>query len=282
MKVDVFMPIYIGDYLKDTFGLTAEEHGAYLLLLMHAWNAGGSLPDDCDVLCRLARVERQRWSDVWAAIGGFFQDADGKLTQRRLSKELELATARRVLASENGRKGNATRWGGHRDPNRVAMPTRLADESLPHRSSPSPSPSEEKIGSEDPISVPLPGDRAAGEPSGAALVREVFSHYRTYHPRAFPSPVPASREWRCIVARMREGSTVDDLRTAIDGYHRSPHHCGQNDRGTKYQDLGLIVRDGSHVAAGLRFATETFGPTGSANYHKVLPGVVYPDGEQKI
>ena len=35
--------------------------------------------------------------------------------------------------------------------------------------------------------------------------------------------------------------------------HMSPHHLGQNDRGTKYLDLELFVRDGSHVARGLEF-----------------------------
>ena len=38
-----------------------------------------------------------------------------------------------------------------------------------------------------------------------------------------------------------------DLKTAIDGCHRSPHHCGENDRGAKYQSLELIMRDSKHV-----------------------------------
>lgn len=98
---------------------------------------------------------------------------------------------------------------------------------------------------------PLARDARSGDP-----VIEVFAHYRTYHPRAFPRPAMASKEAQLIRARLKEGSTVEDLKLAIDGYHRSPYHCGQNDSGTKYQGLELIVRNGSKVAKGIDFASQ--------------------------
>jgi uncharacterized protein YdaU (DUF1376 family) len=40
-----WMPIYWGDYLRDTRHFNTEQHGAYLLLIAHYWQ-NGSLPTD--------------------------------------------------------------------------------------------------------------------------------------------------------------------------------------------------------------------------------------------
>jgi len=81
-------------------------------------------------------------------------------------------------------------------------------------------------------------------------VLAVFAHYRSYHPRAAPKPTSKSKEWRLIVARLGEGSSVADLCRAIDGQHRSPWHLGQAEGSTtKYLSLSLAMRDASHVTS---------------------------------
>ena len=42
----IWMPVYIGDYLADTIGLTDEEHGRYYLAWMCYWRCGGPVTDD--------------------------------------------------------------------------------------------------------------------------------------------------------------------------------------------------------------------------------------------
>ena len=54
-KVDIWMPIYIGDYLGDTIELSAAEHGAYLLLLMHYWLKKGEIGEDIERLSRVCK-----------------------------------------------------------------------------------------------------------------------------------------------------------------------------------------------------------------------------------
>lgn len=79
-------------------------------------------------------------------------------------------------------------------------------------------------------------------------VRAVFDHWRTIHPRSLKNPTTDSKEWKLIVLRLREGFTVEDLRDAIDGMHRSPHHIGENPTQTKYLTLELCMRTGSQVS----------------------------------
>ena len=42
-RVQIWMPLYIGDYLRDTIGLTHTQHGAYLLSIFAYWSKGEAL-----------------------------------------------------------------------------------------------------------------------------------------------------------------------------------------------------------------------------------------------
>jgi uncharacterized protein YdaU (DUF1376 family) len=85
------LPLWTDAYLSDTTHLSAEEHGAYLLLLLTAWrSADCSLPDDDRVLSRICRLTERRWMQkVRPAVAGFFTIAEGAWRQKRLQKERE-------------------------------------------------------------------------------------------------------------------------------------------------------------------------------------------------
>jgi uncharacterized protein YdaU (DUF1376 family) len=105
---DIWMPIYIGDYLADTMHLNAQEHGAYLLLLMHYWRSG-PLPDDDRQLASIARVERKVWqNEIAAIIRPYFEVRDGRLHQGRIDIEREAAVQNR----EQKKAAAQARWGG--------------------------------------------------------------------------------------------------------------------------------------------------------------------------
>jgi uncharacterized protein YdaU (DUF1376 family) len=109
MSTDPYMPLYVADYLGDTRHLTTEQHGAYLLVLMSMWRAGGSLPDDHSKLARIAGTSLKKWRGIWATITEFFTVADGRVSQKRLSEERQKAEAIREKRASAGALGGAAK-----------------------------------------------------------------------------------------------------------------------------------------------------------------------------
>lgn len=105
------MPIYTDAYLADTTHLSAEQHGAYLLILMAMWRAGGELPLDDEVLCRIAKVDPRRWHLVWPTIRALCmlsEHPDGganALSQKKLKAVYEQQAKRKRTAQVNGSHG---------------------------------------------------------------------------------------------------------------------------------------------------------------------------------
>lgn len=80
------MPFYTDAYLADTHHLSAEEHGAYLLLILTTWRHNGIPPRDDDrVLARITKIPLRRWkSHVRPQLEPFFHREDGHWRQKRL------------------------------------------------------------------------------------------------------------------------------------------------------------------------------------------------------
>lgn len=152
-----------------------------------------------------------------------------------------------------------------------------------NRPSPSrlPAPSEDTIAAYEDTYGPIPrnrqdarrliaGPRSAGLSGTAKLSRrapaqdemaekawEVFCHWRDSlrevsekegrragHARA---RVWNDKRKKAVVARIREGYTVAQLKEAVDGCLLSPWHRGQNPNGATYEELELICRDATKV-----------------------------------
>jgi uncharacterized protein YdaU (DUF1376 family) len=95
------MPLYIGDYLKDTGHLCAAEHGAYLMLIMHYWQTG-SLPTEDRHLAMIARMEAKEWKKYKATIAAFFDD---KWRHKRIDEELRGAAGSYERRARAGKEG---------------------------------------------------------------------------------------------------------------------------------------------------------------------------------
>lgn len=97
-----WMPLYVADYLADTAHLRVEEHGSYLLLIMHYWRTG-RLPTDDASLARISRMTRAEWKKAKPAIQPLFLEG---WKHKRIEFELT-ENARISAAGHVGGKASA-------------------------------------------------------------------------------------------------------------------------------------------------------------------------------
>lgn len=103
-KPDTWMPLVIGDYLKDTTRLTTEQHGAYLLLIMSYWIEGAPLDDD-EELASITGLDRKSWAKHRAKIERFFRVENGRWYHKRIEEELERWAIKKKAYAERAAAG---------------------------------------------------------------------------------------------------------------------------------------------------------------------------------
>jgi uncharacterized protein YdaU (DUF1376 family) len=82
-----YMPLYVGDYLADTGHLSTEQHGAYMLIIMHLWQTGKPIPEH-----HLPMITRMGdyWNNARDSIAVLCDISDDKKwTQKRVISELK-------------------------------------------------------------------------------------------------------------------------------------------------------------------------------------------------
>lgn len=110
-RPDTWMPMFWGDYVRDTGHLSAAHHGAYLMLIKHYWCTGAALPDDDDQLWRIACCDSiGHWKKLRPLIVPFFKLRDGTWWHKRVAEEMEKAAANVEKRAKAGKKGADKRW----------------------------------------------------------------------------------------------------------------------------------------------------------------------------
>lgn len=96
-------PHHLGDYAKDTLGLTQGEHGAYCLLL-HAYYAAEEAPAAEDVYA-IAKASTPAERKAVDKVLRKFELRDGRYYHKRVEEELAAYYGRADSARVNGKKG---------------------------------------------------------------------------------------------------------------------------------------------------------------------------------
>lgn len=143
-KTDIWMPLFVADYLADTQHLTRDEHGGYLLLLMAYWRNGGPLPDDDKRLAAIVKASPREWKTLRNTLAEFFDVADGYWKHGRADKEIADAAENARKNAERAKRAAEKRWGktspSDASSNATSIPNSSPQGVLGKCPSPSPSP----------------------------------------------------------------------------------------------------------------------------------------------
>lgn len=105
----IWMPLCIGDYLKDTARLTTEQSGAYLHLIMDYW-VSGPPPDDPVILARICKLSGKAWRINGPVLREYFTVTGGHWTHDRIDAEILLANKNKSSRKTKAAQAAAARW----------------------------------------------------------------------------------------------------------------------------------------------------------------------------
>ena len=136
---DIWMPIYIGDYLSDTLRLTTEQHGAYLLLIMDYWKQGAP-PDKDEVLASITRCSKDAWAMLRPFLEPFFKIQNGRWEHKRVEQEKAKAVAQSETFTKRASHAAKSRWGRRKSESYTSSIVKAPPQAIvEHVPSPSPS-----------------------------------------------------------------------------------------------------------------------------------------------
>lgn len=261
--------LYPGDWLRDSIsGCSLAAQGLWLRMMFVAHDApkyghifASHLLHEKRAIARRCGCTDEEFDTLFselkaAGVPGFEGDI---VISRRMVRDASL----RDVRAKAGRKGGKQN-GKQKRSKTKAKPKQNPEDEIEDEDE-----DEDEIDTEIESEIPSsPKGESEGE-TREQQVAAVVAHYQTYHEKSRPG----KKERGKILERLRDGFSVDDLKLAIDGCHVSPWHCGQNERGTLYQSLELIVRDSSKVTTFIEHASTRGDPQLSERSRRSLSAI---------
>lgn len=100
---NIWMPLYVADYLSKTGHISTVEHGAYLLLIMHYWQTEEPLAEHDPTLAQITRLRLEQWKKIRPNLQGFFcRQLHGLWVHEKVEHELYKAMKLREKKSKAG------------------------------------------------------------------------------------------------------------------------------------------------------------------------------------
>ena len=102
---------YGADFIAGTLGLSLEEKGAYSIILDLIYDRGGPIPDEPRYIAGVCGCSLRKWSAIRDRLISFGKIivCEGRITNARAEKEIEISTKTAEKHAENGSKGGRKR-----------------------------------------------------------------------------------------------------------------------------------------------------------------------------
>lgn len=209
---DIWMPFYIGDYVRDTTGLSTKQHGCYLLLLMHYW-VQKYLTDEMEELLMICRLQPEEKQELEKVLKRFFQHEDGRYVQKRIEQELQRAANIRERNQKNAR----SRWGNAKS---VRKPSQTDAKSKPKRcSSQSQSQSQSNTHLEDSTdSKDSVGTNRATKETDPRIKKLIDSYYEHFVFRCGFPPTVNGSAWGKIFKRLLRHCSEETIHVVMTDF----------------------------------------------------------------
>ena len=152
-----YLPIYTGDYIRDTRHLSPLRHGVYFLALMFCWDSKGPMPLDeqeCAGICNCRssdEIEALRY-----VLGKYFVKLEDGHYNKRMAEEVARCESVSSKRSEAGLKGAIAKRSRVRQAIAKQLPSNCQAIEQQESVSPSPSPSQYKDTPQPPKGESLP------------------------------------------------------------------------------------------------------------------------------
>lgn len=236
---------HIGDFNSGTKNFTRLERWIYRDMLELYYDSEKPLPGDFDILCdELGVSGNEEQAAVSRILRRKFDLVDGEYQHLRCEAEICAYQRAAEKARENGKKGGRPARKETQQEPRKTQPVILANPTLTGLKA-----NQEPITNNQEQKEKV---KTIVEPTGPTA--EVFSYWQVK--RNHPQAKLDAKRLKAIKARLADGYTVGELCEAIDGCCLSPHHMGQNDTRTVYDDIELICRDGPRVDKFIKLARQ--------------------------
>lgn len=238
----------IGDYYKRTGRLTMLQHGSYNLLLDACYDRE-KFPTLEEAMDWTWASSDEEVNAVEFVLKKFFTLEDGVYVQDRIKAELANYHKKAVINQRIAREREAKRAGNSSKQKQTVNEACTKREWSVNEASPN----------QEPLTnnhKPLTNKQDLKHLSTKAdlsAVKPVFDYWLSVMRKGATTKLSPKR-LNVISARLEEGYSIEEIKSAIDACRASPWHMGQNERRTVFNDIELICRSPEKLDGFLQMA----------------------------